>query len=63
MKVKIPHKNANVAHTLTDLEAHQRFGHPGKEVTRATSTKLSWKQILKTQQCEACLIRKACQKT
>ena len=40
MKVKIPHENANVAQSLTYLEAHQWFGHPGEEITRATATKL-----------------------
>lgn len=63
MKVKIPHENANVAQSLTYLEAHQWFGHPGEEITRATATKLGWKLTTKTEECEACPIRKTHQKT
>ena len=59
--IKIPDEIANVAQTLTYSEAHQKFGHPG-EVTRATATKLGWKLTTKTEECEACLIGKACQK-
>ena len=62
IKIKFPDEIANVAQTLTYSEAHQKFGHPGEEVTRATATKLGQKLTTKTEECEACPIGKAHQK-
>ena len=58
MKVKIPHKNANLAQTMTYLEAHQKFGHLVEEATRATAKWLGWKWTLQAENCKACSIGK-----
>jgi hypothetical protein len=59
MKIKTPHKSAYVAQMITYTEAHQKLGHPGEEVTKATANKLGWKLAKKTEECESCPIGKA----
>ena len=62
MKVKIPQKNANMAQIMSYSEAHQKFGHPGEELTKATAMKLGWKLSSKTEECGSCPIGNDCQK-
>ena len=62
MIVKILHENANVSQLMSYTEAHQKLGHPGEKITKATATKLSWKLESKTKECEACSIGKVHQK-
>ena len=43
MRVKIQHKSASFAQTLTYSKAHKKIEHPREETTRAAAKKLGWK--------------------
>jgi hypothetical protein len=59
MKTKTPQESAYIAQVLTYTEAHQKLGHPGETVTKATANKIGWKVTMKTEECESCPIGKA----
>jgi hypothetical protein len=61
---RINEERANVATNIqvSYQDAHSKLGHPGKEITRATGTKLGWTIGKEKDECESCPIAKARQK-
>ena len=62
MKTKLTQESAYIAQIMTYTEGHQKLGHPGEELTKATANKIGWKMTKKTEECESCPIGKARQK-
>ena len=62
MKTVVPQKIANIVQIKTYSEIHQKLGHPGEEITKATANKIGMKISKKIEKCESCPIGKTQQK-